>query len=739
MIRSQLGRAGIRHRQTVSLGFRLVHNQRLPLSVQTKLKNMSKSRSKRSVSLIPNLHSNQFISEEVADKSSIMTYEKANILLSETELLAREDSPFRLVLLKFLELEILKVNAAIFDDLKKLIQFILKVRKHYSDYQDLVRFFDKSLSNTTFPIFNMIYNPRYLVAFMNKDIEIMLKDKEIENESKIQQLYHKLNLSHAIKEQFKELKIEHDELLIIHFRNMNTIFEILDRKDYLQFYIKLLECDCSTISSRSSKILRYALQHGQPQEQEVYEFSALLTLEDEESSNLLKMKLLKLYSFEMIRGIVVKYIQNSDTEKAEFYMEYFLAKYALEKSQATPDKQKMLTAQMYEVITYHAVRLKNYASALELLKTLKVSDIPITPKLLHILATSLRKKKLYDAVLVVLNKTASIFEDFKAEDNVTRYYKNLLAAELFITLRDKFPNNPKVFVSQFISIFEGSEVMLNELGILSLLYNGTVDEIRDLDTTLPTLYKAEVSDFFKVTNGFPSVENMTELYIAVLNYVGMHQHNLDSEQVFRDLFDRFQNYVIKIQALNVQDHPFAKGRIDEGIINVFVSRIIKDIKKPHLSAGILKSFLQNCDFKRFDGAAVSWIIYYHKFAESHEIDELINIVNKLEVPLGFYALTSLILRADRLGYKEEAHKRYLELLKLENPITHYDLIQLIKKNKWELPANFDKSLLEAKYMTTEERRELEFAQNEEVIINDPDFVDELSSTLDLIKQRKKLA
>lgn len=736
MIRSQLERARIRNRQTFCFGFRLIHNQKLPLSIQTKLQNMSKSRSDRSVSIIPNVHSSQFISEEIADNSSVITYEKAYLLLKESHILQRDDSPFRLILLKFLELEILKVDATMFDDLEKLVQFIMKLRKNYDLYKELIWFFDKNLSNIASPIFNMIYSPRYLVAFMNKDLELMLKDQELTNESKIQHFYHKLNLAHAIKENFKKLSIDHDELLIIHHRNLGTLFNILDRKEYLQFYIKLLEYDCQSLSSISAKFLRYALKNGQPHEQEVYEFNALLTIEDEESANLLKMKMLKLYSFDMIRGIVVKYIQNSDTEKAEFYMEYFLTKYALEKSQANPDKQRALTVKMYEVITYYAVRMKNYASALELLKTLQENNIPITPKLLHILTTSLRKKKLYDAVLVVLNKTASIFKDLKAEENVKDYYKNLLAAELFITLRDKFPNNPKVIVSQFISIFEGSEVMLNDLGILNLLYNGTVDEMNDLSTTLPTLVKSEVSDFFKVSNGFPSIENMTELYIAVMNYVGIHQHNLDREHVFRELFARFQKYVVKVQDLNVGNHPFTRNKIDEGIVNVFVTRVIQDLKNPPLAASILKSFLQNCDFKRFDGNAASWILYYHNFAESHEIEELVSIMNKLEAPLGFYALTSLILRADRLNYKEEAYKRYLELIKLEKPITHYGLIQVIKNNNWELPPNFDESLLDAKYMTSEERKELEFAQNDEVIINDPDFVDELSSTLERIKSKK---
>lgn len=728
MIRSNLTRAKIRSNQRLPCcALRTFHQEKIPKVIQTKLDKLSDLKSTRSASIIPKLHSSQFISQDVADNSSVISYEKAQLILEQNGILANGDSPFRLVLLKFLELELLKISVLKFDELKELVQLITKIRSNFKKFPSLIKYFEKHLSNTAIPIFYFIYNPKYIVAFMNKEIQLLLLDEVTTNNEKMNQIYELLKISSEVIEQFEEQGLEHDNLLIIHYRNAREILKILDRSDYLEFYIKLLEFGCSTASSNSINEIRHALSHGEPHEQEVFEFAAIFTHADKETVDFLKRKMLTFYSFDMIKQIVVKYIQKGEPEKVEFYMEYLLTKYALDKDKLGHHDQKILTSKLYEVLTYHAVRLKNYESAIGLLETVKNNGIEISPKLLHILATSFRQKKMFDAVLVVLRKAAEMME----YQNVGNFYKNMIIGELLITLRAKFPDNPKVLISQFISIFPGSEIMLNQLGLLSLIYNGTVDEIGNLNNNLP-VSKSEVSDFIKITDGYPTIENMTELYITVLNHIGLHKHKYSSEFVFNELFNKFKDYVVQVQEANIPNHPFSKDKMDEGIVNVFVRRTIEDLKNPSLATAFLKSFLQTCDFRRFDGRAASMILYFNRDnAEHYELDELITIMGKLHAPLGFYAITAMILRHDKRMNYEDAYEWYKKLLALGKSITHFDLIQVIKKHGWELPEDFDHSLLKLQYMNLQDRREIEFEQdNDEVVINDPEFVQNLSATLD---------
>lgn len=733
MIRSHLSRVRIkssRRQRLPSHGLRLLHDDNsIPSKIESPEShnnNLPQEQSNRKIEVLPKHHHSQFISSELAIRSPLITYEKLELILQEREMLERDDSAFRPMLLQFFELELMKVDILQLDDLNKLVSVISSLRKSYNKYPKIVKFLEKNLSNVSIVIFGFIYNPKYITLFMNNEISFILKDTKTDENEKLGQIYHLLNITNEIRKQFGEMQITHDERSTIHHKHAGNVMKILDRSRYAEFFIKLLEYECDSISSKSFGRLRYELSHGQPHEQEVFEFHAILQTHDEESLNFLRRKILTLYSFDMLKNIVVKYIQRAETEKVEFYMEYLLAKYALEKEKVSNAQQLLLTTKLYEVITYHSVRLKNYASATELLETIKDHGIKITPKMLHILTTSFRKKKMFDAVLLVLNKTTKLLKN--EPDSIG--YKNMIAVELLITLREKFPDNPKLVVSQFMSIFEGSEVMLNQLGLLSLLYDGTVSEIVDLKATLPTLYKTEVSDFFKITNGFPSMENMTELYISILNHVGIHKQKLPIDMILRDLFNKFKDYVIQVQSIDLPQHPFSKGNIDEGIVNVFVTRTINDLKDPPLATIFLKTFLQNCDFKRFDGHAASLILYFWKYAEHYEIDELMSIMKKLNAPLGFYAITAMILRNDSQRNYTEALEWYTKLLELGKPITHYGLIQVIKKNKWELPKNFDKSLLETEYMAPSERKEIEFAQHDDMFINDPDFIHDLSNALD---------
>jgi len=725
MIKSNLPRVKIRT-QCVPSCSRLIYikTNNIPRKIRTR-GNTSDLRPPRSITQVPKAKGSQFVSDDAVKNSKVMTYEQINDLLDE-DVLKKEDSPFRFVLLKFLELELLKISVLRFDQIHKLVPIMLRIRRGYRHNVGLKEYLEQNLSNIAIKVFRLIYNPRYMVSIMNEHIKLLMQE-DISNETKIDNIYKILDISCHIKSQFEKMEVPHDVSLNISYTNSREIMKILDRESYLEFFMKLLEYNCTSISSKVLGDLRYALKNGAPHEQEIYEFDVLLSLDDSESMDFLKKKFLTLYSFSMIKDIVVKYIQNGDSEKSEFYLEYFLAKYAMEKSNAeTKEKEQELTTTLYEIVTYHSVRLKNYQSAIGLLETIIANNIPITPKLLHILTTSFRKKKMFDAVLTVLNKTTNILKDQEVDNN----FKNLLAGELIITLREKFPDNPKLVVSQFLSIYQGSELMLNQLGLLSLIYNDIVAEIGDLNSALPTLYKTEVSDFFKINNGFPNIENMTELYILILNYIGMHQNGDHLQITLTELFNKFRDYVMKVQELSVPNHPFSKDFLDEGILNVFVKRTIMDAKRPELAFSFLKSFLQSCDFKRFDGYAASMIIYFDRYIESYKIDELIAILKKLNSPLGFYAITALILRKDKSMDYEEAHAWYKKLLELKEPINHFGLIQVIKKHEWELPEDFDHSLLKTEYMTSEERKEIEMlAQDDETLV-DPEFIGRLSHVLD---------
>ncbi|CCH45427.1 Mitochondrial translation factor ATP22 [Wickerhamomyces ciferrii] len=712
MLASKLSRIRLLNPR-IPRGFRLIHgSDEKPNTLELK---------RQRSTILPPLDQTQFVSEKDSLQREILSYDQIRSIISKSKLLQKKESPFKPTLVRFLEIELLKIASEQFDDFDKFYDLFYDLMKILRKNKELQKYIESNLTNISNLAFNMLMNQKYYSLFMNKEITLVLLNSDLQNEEKIQRVESLLKVSYKIKQQFIRKDVHQYQELTISSRNLKSIMNILSREHYLNFFVQLIEFDIHQITSPDLQKLRNELLHGDNTEQQVYQFQALRTVEDEETKNLLRTKFLTIYSYGMIRAIVIKYIQESNNEMVDFYMDFLMAKYAMTRELPHVNSRE-LTQNLYEVITYQLVKLKHYNSAIELLETMKQHGLTLTPKLLHILAVSFRTRKMFDETLLILKKIAELFNDKTV--GIDDQFKKLISNELLITIREQFPGEPKILISQFLSMFEGSEILLNELGIINLIHDGHVKKLVDLDGVLAQFYKSEISDIFKA-NCFPDMHNITEIYIAVLNYISVHSFVLPKEDIYRELFNLAMDHISKVQELDFPDHPFSKQNLDEALVNLFVKNVLEI--NVDLALDMLKRSLQTCTFKRFTGESASRILAKLENADSTEIEIILALFQELKESLGFHALTALCLRAARFDDFDQARFWYDKILALGEPLTHYRLIKLAVQMEWELPKDFDTTLLEKEFQYSAER-ELSF-KDERVFIDDPEFAELVSSTL----------
>ena len=425
-----------------------------------------------------------------------------------------------------------------------------------------------------------------------------------------------------------------------------------------ELYTTLLSADVDITTSQYSK-LRNTLRKGSEQDRSLYEFSPMLS--DDET---LRLKFLTAYSFDMINQIVVRYIQLNEPMLANKYLELLISKYQLntELRSSSPDEDSKL----YETISYLTIKHGHYKYALKVLEQMSEKGITITPKLFTIIVTSLRHKKQYNAILVVLRSIPSILEECPLK------VKSILINELLRVIRDEFPREAKVVLAHFVEIFPHWSTELNLLGLSGVVYLKTVRR-------LPEGYEvaqASVNEFYRVPN--PSNENVTELYAAVLNH--MAHHSTDTSYNLSLLFKRYMSRVV--ECFDDPASPFRKSKLDTGVLELFIKHSIR-IRNPGLAFYMLKQFINRVDLPvvRFNKKLITYVFYHHgMMKDQHPVfDQMSQIMSRYKVPVDFNMLSALVFKDS-----ENSQFWYDKLVEMGYPVQLDKLRRKAQREGWPL-------------------------------------------------------
>jgi hypothetical protein len=393
----------------------------------------------------------------------------------------------------------------------------------------------------------------------------------------------------------------------------------MEMKNHREMFQILIECNIDITSATFSR-LRNQLRKGSLRDRQLYECSQMFDVED---SQMAKLKFITVYSFNMINQIVLQYVKMGDPIKANSYLELLLSKHQLNQqmNKSTPDEE----AQLYETISYLTIRHGHYKATVQIIKQMKENNVVLSPRLFTIFIVSLRQKKQYNAILVILRRIPELFKDVPSRT------KSILINELLRLIRDKFPEESKVFLAHFVEIYPKWSEALNDLGLMGMVYLRTVKR-------LPVgheVSQAAVNSFYRLET--PSNENITELYASVLNH--MRYHETDTAVNLGLLFKRYMSYLV-----NNPRGPFRHHKLDSGVLELFIKNAIT-IRQPRLAFYMLKSYLSCAPNAKFDTELITYVFHHHGMTkDQNRFDEITKLMAKYHVPVDFNMLSALVLK-----------------------------------------------------------------------------------------------
>ncbi|KAH3671368.1 hypothetical protein WICMUC_004665 [Wickerhamomyces mucosus] len=406
--------------------------------------------------------------------------------------------------------------------------------------------------------------------------------------------------------------------------------------------------------------MKYAPLRSQLMKSEDTEILEFYELQNSE----IRSKYLKLYSFEMIKKITIKYIKRNDHDMASRYLQLLIEKIpGLSASESTPlplfknknFARKQMIADLYEIITFFSVKLVNYESALHILVFLNQNNLKITPKLVHIILTSLRSKKQYDSNISLLKQLPQLFPDqpsvkLKSFSDIKEYqrFKKMVVIEFMEILMLKF-NDIKVLLAYIMVIYPNAKQSLDkDLGILGMIYNRTPGALRKQDD----LIKAEINEWFVMEDATLPLELLTVIYREVFHVI-KHDKKLQDPKIVRTFFEKFINYSKRSKDLCKY--------MDDYILNLFVSFSLKAFKQKN-SLEFLKMYLEAFpNLKKFESKTINKIFLHHGSFKGSKHDEIVDLFSEYGLEVDFNLCLAIIKKSIRANDIPKAETWYYKM------------------------------------------------------------------------------
>ncbi|KAH3675810.1 hypothetical protein WICPIJ_009263 [Wickerhamomyces pijperi] len=496
------------------------------------------------------------------------------------------------------------------------------------------------------------------------------------------------------------------------------------------------------ISQQKYAVLRNKLRnhHDKQTVEKVYEMWATSddpALLESKKQTTNKSRLLRLYSFDMIRSITHKYINLQDPIKSNHYFSLLTSryKYQLENSHLTQTQRQTLISDFFETTTMFLVRLVNYQNIESILTSLMDNNMVINGSLINMMITSLRAKGQYDLIFelfkVIPKVIPSEADDFRLKEHLTR--------EFFIALWHEV-KDLKILLAYVEAIYPDSwSIIEQDLRLVSFAYNNSSSNNGVDLRESPELFKAEISDWFKFSVPGLIIPNptLTVIYAAVLEHIGNHS-KLQTSDTLCSLHARYMAYA--------ETHflPYSQGQMDKYMVKlhkpdsvVTTMFINKALSFPSLTPRAAFKILSNHEtylpnvpvpakvvtmLFLHHGTPMSgkpyetFLRWFQKYNVSFSAEFCVAVIKKLAYVRDIEGVKSWCNRMRELGFVVKSQK----------------LIDTLKKLNIHVPINTAQSVgLNRESQTVSDETEV----MEEDEINEQEEMERFKSSLDAILQR----
>lgn len=418
----------------------------------------------------------------------------------------------------------------------------------------------------------------------------------------------------------------------------------------------------------------------------------------------LRNEYLELHTFKQISDHLYRFIKEKNEDQAEFFLELLIEKLELLKSVSTIKDLNYYEYRYHRMLLHFGMTFKGYQSVSKLLEVInsneRLNKYPM--RFMQIVLGGLRRNENDVEFLTLLNK---IIKQSGTELLTNSVLKDYLAVELFIFLRKRYVNNPKVLLGHFMSIYPGHTKLLNELGLISVCYEGVVGEMEDLSG----VFKADVNPML-AADTCPPIHILTEIYIAVLEYLSVNP----SLEVYGQLFETFVQKISEIQKSG-ENHRFY-SQLDMFIPAAFINRVCSDFNKSpeseQLAIKMATSSITNLHFLKKDSVFIQQILYIYRNMDKQHEQELMPLMDGIGRKIPFRLICVTILKLVAANKPEEAKIWYDLLVEMNIPIRHFELNRVIDQQGWKRSAKFDEEVLKQPELSKEAVEEMKLLKGE---------------------------
>ncbi|KAI5952770.1 hypothetical protein KGF54_003637 [Candida jiufengensis] len=327
------------------------------------------------------------------------------------------------------------------------------------------------------------------------------------------------------------------KLIQINTSVFQNILNIIDGKDYPLLYSYMIQINFRPKSSKKFQEFKQRLLNDSIRSKFIahtgYINPKWLDLNKTEFGQTHTLRLIESFAMEELEISTEYFILQNEPAKSSLFLNFMLMK--LEKISST--KNKLYIDQQIQRILNTVIKLvikfKDASSGIQILNHMVSENLKIDFQIYLTFLRHLRSINQYDEFISILNDMN--LQDLKPND------KKLLASEILLLMKQKFPSSSKVIIGYIGALFDNGLETLNDLGILSLPYEST---IANKISTVDIVQIANIDQNLKGSK--INSEHLAPVYDVLLN--SLHENN-DASTIMK----YYEKFVLADSELHTND------------------------------------------------------------------------------------------------------------------------------------------------------------------------------------------
>ncbi|AMD19166.1 HBR265Cp [Eremothecium sinecaudum] len=526
---------------------------------------------------------------------------------------------------------------------------------------------------------------RFFVSALNSIIE-----SDISKEMKLEKIYYTIQLQNRLYPTFSAEKgiLVPDDIHRWVCKALNNSFS-----DYYYF---LINNNVLLNSNFAVQMMNRLLKYGSELDYQLASFQ--IFLHDERHHHLFHEKFKLLYNFKTMNAILNYMIERKDFRFIKIYFEALVARLESETfpKEASKSERASNSEAYIKTLMLFARVSKNEDLFLDSLILLfeKYSDgekksILTYEILLHVFSY-LRNINCPEHILKITKALHMLPVATNATSNAAKH----LLGSITTTIRSL--GNPKLTASFICKGYNSASTkhILNELGLWSVVFHGKVEIVptstmnsnEELSKILPVIVPRSL-----VLETIPDNCALSELYRSVLEFYGNTLPKKDFYELIVQLCGLFKAFVTKSEA---RDKIY---QLDASVLRLIMYQVRYTLNEPRLAFELLMEFYKDKNMTletTRDNNPFGIMMYKNQSISHSEINQVLSIMEKRDIPLDYKTISAIIIKFITVGNIPEAHNWYLKLLHGNCKINSFNILVEAVRNKWELPADIDESLIQ---------------------------------------------